>query len=70
MFKPMFYGWDSVTERDDAWYEQKQFDLPEWQLHQEYPSNPTEAFIRSGMMVFNAELLEELNNDAVEPDGR
>lgn len=68
VFKPMFYGWDSVTERDDAWYEQKQFDLPEWQLHQEYPSNPTEAFIRSGMMVFNAELLEELNNAAVEPE--
>mgnify|MGYP007106918050 FL=1 len=67
VFKPMFYGWDSVYERDEDWYKQKQFDLPEWQLHQEYPSNPSQAFIRSGMMVFNSELLEELNAGAKEP---
>jgi hypothetical protein len=57
-FGTMFYGWDAVPERDDAWYEQKVGSLAEWQLHQEYPRNPTEAFIKSGRPVFSVEHVE------------
>jgi hypothetical protein len=57
VFEPMFFGWQAVPERDDDWYAQKKFDLPEWQLHQEYPSSPHEAFIKSGRTVFDTETL-------------
>lgn len=67
VFKPMFYGWWAVPERDAAWYEQKQFDLPEWQLNQEYPDNAREAFIKSGMLVFNSKLLDEMAKATTEP---
>ncbi len=58
-FTPMFYGWDSVTERDDAWYESKRASMLEWQLHQEYPSTPEEAFIKSGRPVFDVDALSK-----------
>lgn len=56
-FVPLFYSWKAVPERDDGWYEQKKRDLPDWQLWQEYPDNPEEAFIRSGNPVFDPELI-------------
>jgi hypothetical protein len=43
-FVGIFFPW-SAGERDDAWYESKKQDLPDWQLAQEYPSDPDEAFI-------------------------
>lgn len=67
LFKPMFYGWWAVPERDEAWYEQKQFDLAEWQLHQEYPDNPREAFIKSGMLVFSSAVLDEMESHVADP---
>lgn len=57
---PIFYPWNALPERDEAWYEQKKKDLEEWQLHQEYPSTPEEAFIKSGNPVFNIEKLLEI----------
>lgn len=57
-FKPMFFSWRAVPERDDAWYESKKRDMQVWQLHQEYPDNPREAFIKSGHMVYDPDLLE------------
>lgn len=55
---PIFYSWRAVPERDDAWYESKKRSMESWQLHQEYPSSPEEAFIKSGMTVFNVDELD------------
>jgi len=63
-FVGIFFPW-SAGERDDAWYEAKKRDLPDWQLAQEYPSDPDEAFIRSGRPVFDLDALRSL--ELVEP---
>lgn len=56
-FVNVFQGWWGASHRDVAWYNQQREELPEWQLHQEYPSNPTEAFVKSGRPVFDFEML-------------
>ena len=66
-FKGIFHSW-RAGGRDDAWYEQQKRDLPEWQLAQEYPDNPDEAFLKSGRPVFNLQSLREL--DLFPPDMR
>ncbi len=58
-FKPLFFPW-WAGGRDEAWYESKKRSMPAWQLHQEYPSNPDEAFIRSGNPVFDTDMLRNL----------
>ena len=58
-FKGIFFPW-SAGDRDDAWYEVKKRELPDWQLAQEYPSDPDEAFIRSGRPVFDLDVLRNL----------
>lgn len=55
-FKPIFWPW-SAGDRDQDWYEAKKRNMPEWQLHQEYPSTPDEAFIKSGNPVFDVDKL-------------
>lgn len=60
-FKAMFHPW-WANGRDEAWYEQQKADLPEWQLAQEYPDNPEDAFLKSGRPVFSLEALR-----AIEP---
>jgi hypothetical protein len=60
LFKPMFFPWNAVPERDDNWYEAKRTSMLEWQLHQEYPSTPEEAFIKSGRPVFDVEALSTM----------
>ena len=57
---PSFYGWWAVPERDQAWYDDKKMELPAWQLAQEYPDNPDEAFAKSGNMVFPFDVLTAL----------
>lgn len=52
-FTPIFLSWRRHPERDDAWYAREAKDNEPWQLHQEYPSEPTEAFIQSGRPVFD-----------------
>jgi hypothetical protein len=59
-FKGIFFPWWAGGERDEDWYEAKKRDLPEWQLAQEYPSDPEEAFLRSGRPVFNVDKLREI----------
>jgi len=58
-FVGIFFPW-SAGERDEEWYESKRRDLPDWQMAQEYPSDPDEAFIRSGRPVFDLEILREM----------
>lgn len=60
-FKGIFFPW-SAGDRDENWYQVKKAQLPDWQLAQEYPSDPEEAFIRSGRPVFDLDVLR-----AIEP---
>lgn len=62
-FVSIFHPW-SAGDRDQAWYEAKKRELPPWQLAQEYPDNPDEAFLRSGRPVFNVDKLRELETSA------
>ena len=59
-FAPLFFPWSAAADRDEEWYEQQRRDLPEWQLAQEYPSNPEEAFLKSGMPVFDLDVLRKV----------
>jgi len=63
-FHSLFFPW-WAGDRDDDWYEAKKLDLADWQLAQEYPSDPEEAFLRSGRPVFNIDTLREI--ETVEP---
>lgn len=61
-FQPLFYPWSANTERDETWYEDKKEDLAAtpWILHQEYPRDAEEAFVKSGRTVFDTDFLEGL----------
>lgn len=65
-FKTMFHNW-RAGGRDDAWYEAKKKALPSWQLAQEYPDNPEEAFIKSGNPVFDLDALYEMSKHVMRP---
>lgn len=58
-FTNIFHPW-WANGRDRAWYEMKKADLPEWQLAQEYPEDPEEAFLKSGRPVFSLETLKSI----------
>lgn len=58
-FKAMFHPW-WANGRDQDWYEEKKSDLPEWQMAQEYPDNPDDAFLKSGRPVFSLEVLRRM----------
>jgi len=62
-FYGIFYPWSANTDRDESWYEKQKAELPTWQLHQEYPSNPEEAFIRSGRPVFDIDSLNRQDTE-------
>ena len=68
-FKAMFHPW-WANGRDQEWYEQKKEDLPEWQLAQEYPDNPEDAFLKSGRPVFCLEVLRIVGTGLPRPDRR
>lgn len=59
-FRTLFFSWRAREGRDDEWYQGKieEFKDTPHLLHQEYPDNPDEAFVKSGRMVFTAEHLE------------
>lgn len=63
LFHPIFWPW-SAGDRDERWYEEKRMTMPSWQLHQEYPSNPDEAFIRSGNPVFDVDALRDMETES------
>lgn len=58
-FTPLFYGWDSRPERDDAWYERTRAENTAAHMAQEYPTTPEEAFVASGTPVFRLDLVEK-----------
>lgn len=63
-FSPMFFPWSAGDQdRGDAWYEEKKRSMQPWQLAQEYPTTPEEAFIKSGQAVFDLDVLEELEQE-------
>jgi hypothetical protein len=59
LFRGVFWSWDA-GDRNQDWYEVKKRTLPEWQLHQEYPRSPDEAFIKSGNPVFDIDIINSL----------
>ena len=59
-FAPLFFPWSAAEDRDQEWYDRQAEDLPEWQLAQEYPSDPEEAFLKSGMPVFDLSVVRKL----------
>ncbi len=65
-FKPMFLSW-RAGGRDDAWYQAKAKSLPDWQMAQEYPDNPEEAFLKSGNPVFDLDVLHEMGKYTLTP---
>ena len=60
-FSPMFFPWSATEDRGDAWYQDKVESMLPWQLAQEYPTTPEEAFIRSGNPVFDLDILDEMS---------
>ena len=63
LFKGVFWAWDA-GDRNQDWYEVKRKSLPDWQLHQEYPRSPEEAFIKSGNPVFDLDIINSLEPSA------
>lgn len=59
-FKPMFAAWSANADRDQDWYDAKKASMLPWQLAQEYPNTPEEAFIKSGNPVFDLDVLAAL----------
>ena len=59
-FSPMFFPWSATEDRDESWYESKKQSTLSWQLAQEYPTTPEEAFVKSGNPVFDLDVLEEM----------
>ena len=59
-FAPMVFPWSATEDRGDAWYQDKRESMLPWQLAQEYPSTPEEAFVKSGNPVFDLDVLDQL----------
>lgn len=59
-FRACFWPWYAAHGRDQNWYDAKKANMPDWQLHQEYPRDDVEAFIRSGRAVFDIDRLLDL----------
>jgi hypothetical protein len=66
-FEPMFFPWSATEDRDESWYQSKKESMLAWQLAQEYPTSPEEAFIKSGNPVFDLDILEAMEKTMVEP---
>jgi len=60
-FDAMFFPWSASEDRDISWYESKKDAMLPWQLSQEYPTTPEEAFVRSGNPVFDLDVLEGMS---------
>jgi hypothetical protein len=75
-FHGVFHPWSAVAERDQAWYDDKKRNMEPWQLAQEYPSTPEEAFVGSGNPYFSLENLrrftveEPIFKGFIERDGK
>ena len=60
-FDAMFFPWSASEDRDESWYESKKQSMLSWQLAQEYPTSPEEAFVRSGNPVFDLDVLDDMS---------
>ena len=60
-FDAMFFPWSASEDRDGSWYEGKKDSMLPWQLAQEYPTDPEEAFVRSGNPVFDLDVLNGMS---------
>ena len=65
-FAPMFFPWSATEDRDESWYQSKKESMLAWQLAQEYPTTPEEAFIKSGNPVFDLDVLEAMSSTVEE----
>ncbi len=65
-FEPLFHPWWS-NGRDQEWYERQCADLPDWQVAQEYPDNPEDAFLRSGRPVFDPVMIRRRQTEIRDP---
>lgn len=65
-FKHIFFPWWAASERGPDWYEEKKRSMLEWQLHQEYPQNDVECFVKSGNPVFDYDTLQAI--ECYEPE--
>jgi len=59
-FASMFFPWSAVEDRGESWYADKKQSMLPWQLAQEYPTTPEEAFVKSGNPVFDLDMLAEM----------
>ena len=64
-FAPMFFPWSATEDRGDAWYQEKIESMLPWQLAQEYPTTPEEAFVKSGNPVFDLDILQEMDTRTI-----
>jgi hypothetical protein len=71
-FKPIFFPWSANTDRDHSWYDAKVRNMAStpWVLHQEYPRDDVECFIKSGMSVFDIDELGVMEAQASRPQRR
>lgn len=54
-----FYSWRARKDRDNDWYERQKADYLPHKLAQEFPSDPDEAFLLSGNLVFDPDIVGE-----------
>lgn len=66
-----FRPWDARPDRDEQWYERKKrvYRTKEHLFYQEYPSNPEEAFLKSGRTALNIDQLRALDT-WMDPEAR
>jgi len=64
-FAPMFFPWSATEDRGDSWYQEKIKSMLPWQLAQEYPTTPEEAFVKSGNPVFDLDVLEQMGRNTI-----
>ena len=60
-YYPVFVDWTADPRRDQAWYDAKKSETPPGKMAQEYPSNPEEAFIKSGRPVFDYDVVKSFD---------
>ena len=65
-FESMFFPWSATGDRNEDWYADKQASMLPWQLAQEYPSTPEEAFVKSGNPGFDLDVLETMGSQVEE----
>lgn len=65
-----FLPWSNHPDRDDAWYSEHAMALPSADRGEQYPRDPTEAFILTGRPYFDIEALTHYNDLVPEPKYR